>query len=120
MNSVWERIYRHLRDNGIEVYSTGQHKGDCTSPYTVVKASGSGKVTGFSSDVAYFDLMMYVPISNYSELDPYVNKVKSIMKSLRPMIRESHYETPDFPDDTNNSHMRSVQYECWKKFYNTR
>lgn len=116
---LWERIYNHLTQKGFDVYAPGQHKGDCLSPYVVVKPSGATQFGEYSSDIIYYDLLVYVPQEHFSQLSVEVAKLKSAMKELYPMLRESHIETPAFTDDTNKSHMWSIQYHTYRKFYNT-
>lgn len=114
--SRWQDIYEHLTEKGFSVYSPGQHQGECLSPYVVVKDMGGSRFGGFTSMRHLYDLMCYVPQDNFSELEPFVQKVKTAMLSLYPMIRPAHFETPSFYDDTNRSHMISVQYINYKKF----
>lgn len=114
--SRWQDIYKHLTKNGFEVYSPGQHQGECLSPYVVVKDMGSSSLGNFTSMKHLYDVMCYVPQDHFSELEPFVQRVKTTMLGLYPMIRPAHYETPSFYDDTNHSHMISVQYINYKKF----
>lgn len=114
--SRWQDIYEHLTEKGFSVYSPGQHQGECLSPYVVVKDMGGSRFGDFTSMRHLYDLMCYVPQDNFSELEPFVQKVKTAMLSLYPMIRPAHFETPSFYDDTNRSHMISVQYINYKKF----
>jgi len=61
--------------------------------------------------------MCYVPKNQFTYLEQYVDKVKTIMEGLKPMIMPMHYETPSFYDDTVKAHMISIQYRNYKKFY---
>ena len=45
---MFTQIYRHLKDNGFDVYSIGQHKGICTNPYIVIKENGESEIAGTS------------------------------------------------------------------------
>lgn len=114
--SRWQDIYEHLTQKGFDTYSPGQHQGECTSPYVVVKDMGGSRLGDFTSMKHLYDIMCYVPQDHFSELEPFVQKVKTAMLGLYPMIRPAHYETPSFYDDTNRSHMISVQYINYKKF----
>ena len=113
---MFERIYKHLKANGIDVFSVGQHKGDCLSPYVVVKPLGTTPFYDFSTTDNRYDLLCYVPREQFSQLEPFVVKVKNLMKQLEPTIKTTHNETPSYVDDLNNSHMRSVEYVCYKRF----
>lgn len=114
--SRWQDIYTHLKKEGFDVYSPGQHQGECTSPYVVVKDMGVSQFVTFSSNRALYDIMCYVPKDHFSQLEPFVHKLKSSMSKMYPMIRPAHYETPSFYDDTVKGHMISVQYINYRKF----
>ena len=36
-DSVWQDIYKHLKSNGLDVYSPSTKTGECTKEYVVVK-----------------------------------------------------------------------------------
>jgi hypothetical protein len=111
----WQDIYSHLEDNNIEVYEPNQHDGDCETPYVVVKGAGASPVAGVSTQNVLYDLMCYVPSTYYSQLDTYVDSIKSLMKKLEPMVRATAIETTPFYDDTVKAWMVSVQYQNYKK-----
>ena len=113
--SQWMNIYRQLRADGVDVYSPGQHQGECISPYTVLRDAGSNQLGDFSSTRALYEILCYVPQDQYSTLEPYVEEVKSSMKKLYPAIVPTHFETPSFLDDTVKGHMISVQYRNNRK-----
>lgn len=113
--SLWQKIYNHLKSRGIDVYSPGQHQGECTSPYTVVKTAGSNQLLDYSSTQPLYDVMCYVPEEFYSRLEPYVETVKGFMKELYPMIVPMEFETASFLDDTVKGHMISIQYRASRK-----
>ena len=48
---MFTQIYRHLKDNGFDVYSIGQHKGICTNPYIVIKENGESEIAFLSSSI---------------------------------------------------------------------
>lgn len=106
----WKRIYRQLRAQGLDVYSPGEHKGDCVSPYVVVKTLGSNRIQNFTSVSQEYDILMYVPKHQYSTLEEFVESVKMAMKPLEPAILPMYSQTPPFYDDTVKGHMVSMQY----------
>lgn len=114
--SCWKDIYTHLKNEGFDVYSPGQHQGECTSPYVVVKDMGAARFVEFSSNRVLYDIMCYVPKDHFSQLEPFVNSMKTSMRKMFPRIRPAHYETPSFYDDTVKGHMISVQYINYRKF----
>lgn len=113
--SIWKQIYAHLKQDGFDVYSPGQHRGECTTPYVVVKDAGSTRVSQFSSTQTLYDVMCYVPAEQFSTLEPFVHQVKSSLDGLYPMLVPMNFETGSFLDDTVKGHMISVQYRNNKK-----
>ena len=113
--SQWKAIYKQLKADGIDVYSPGQHQGDCVSPYVVVKDAGVSPTLSFSSSQALYDVMCYVPQMKFSSLEPYVETVKESVKKLYPMIVPTNFQTASFLDDTVKGHMVSIQYRNNRK-----
>jgi hypothetical protein len=113
--SRWKDIYSHLKKAGFEVYSPGQHQGECTSSYVVIKDAGATKLGGFSSTQATYDILCYVPGQHFSQLEPFVESVEAAMRGLYPMMRPAHFRTPSFYDDTVKGHMISTQYINYQK-----
>ena len=89
----WEDIFEKLQEHGIDVVAS----------------------TEISSSQDLYDLMCYVPKDNYSTLEPFVDRVETIMDELFPMIRPMHFRTSSFYDDSVKAHMISTQYVNWKK-----
>lgn len=114
-DSRWQDIFLHLKNAGFEVYSPGQKVGECLSEYVVVKSNGSSKHASFSTDVDLYLVICYVPKEKYSELEPFITKVKDSMKGLRPMILPQGSQTPSYYDDSVKAHMISISYKNYKK-----
>lgn len=108
-------IYKHLLNNGVEVYSPSQKTGECTAPYTVIKDAGTTQYNGFSSTQTLYDVMCYVPKDRFTELEKYVAQVKKLMQQLKPMIMPTYFETASFYDDSVKAHMISIQYRNMRK-----
>lgn len=113
--SQWKTIYTHLKEDGFDVYSPGQHQGECISPYVVVKDMGTSKFGNFSSTKSLYDILCYVPRDQFSQLEPFVGELEDSMNKLYPAIRSAHYKTPSFYDDAVKGHMISVQYVTYQK-----
>lgn len=111
----WQDIYLRLKENSIDVYSPGQHAGKCEAKYAVVKEAGASQVAGISQQQALYDIMCYVPKNQYSTLGVYVEQIKTVMKSLKPMIMPMYMETTPFYDDSVEAWMVSIQYRNMKK-----
>lgn len=113
--SRWEDIFNCLKKNGFDVQSPGMAVGECISPYVVVKNDGSTTHSGFSTDVALYAVMCYVPKKAYSKLEPLVQSVKKAMVELEPMLKQYGQETPSYYDDSVKAHMVSIEYKNYKK-----
>lgn len=113
--SRWEDIFQHLQTHNFEVYPPGVKVGECKKRYIVVKNNGSSKHSGISTDDDFYSVMCYVPKMKYSDLEPMVQEVKSVMKELKPMILPAGSQTPSYYDDGVKAHMISVEYKNYKK-----
>lgn len=93
--SCWKTIFRHLKQNGYDVYPPGLKEGEASSIYVVVRNAGRTKVPGHSSDRQYYDLMLYVPRNRYSEIEIESRKLTKCLDKLFPLIRATrHTEIP--------------------------
>lgn len=108
--TMWERIFNHLKQQGIDVYPPATHQGECKSRYAVLKESGSSQFNTFSTEVQYYNLLCYVPKDEYTSLKRFVKECEGIMGGLAPMIMPTGLKTPDFYDDSIKAHMVSIQY----------
>ena len=114
-SSRWKDIFDHLKNAGFEVYSPGIKTGNCQSPYIVIKYDGSTRRAGISTNEDFYAVLCYVPKQQYSELEPFVQRVKKEMKKLEPMILPQASQTPSFYDDGFQAHMISIEYKNYKK-----
>ena len=114
-NTRWQDIYNHLKGAGIDVFSPGQHQGDCLSPYVVVKYAGSARFKQYSSTQAFYELLCYIPANQYSILEEYLDQVRTAMRGLQPLIMPTHDELESFYDADVKGHMVSLQYRNNRK-----
>lgn len=112
---VWQLAYKHLKSKGFEVYSPGQHSGECTSKYVVVNIGSSIAFQSFTTMQTPYDFLCYVPKDNFSQLEGYVSSVENALKDLYPVLRSSNFRTPAYYDDSVNGHMISTQYVNYRK-----
>ena len=119
LESRAQDIYRHLKDNDFAVFWPGQKVGDCTYPYVVVKNDGGYRHVSFSSNRDMYAIQCYVPRNSYSKLEPMVQRVKTVMYELYPMIQYYGQDMPSFYDDTVKAHYITIEYENYKKLYIT-
>ena len=104
----WQTIYKHLKSNDFDVYSLGQHKGECKSPYIVLRNNGT-TINGSVADRRY-EILFYVPVSQYSSIEDYVESVKKCMQKLFPAVRLKVDESTHYLDNDVNAYMTSVEY----------
>lgn len=110
---VWDIVQRALIDAEIDAYPPGKHKGDCKEPYVVVKDAGSAQLPGYSTENHLYNILCYVPLSDFLELSEFKERVKAVMAAppIYPMLIPTGIETPSFLDDTVNGYMISIQYK---------
>lgn len=107
---MFKEIYKHLKDNGFDVYSIGQHEGICTNPYIVVKENGESEVVGTSLINDTVELLIYYPVGRYSELSSYKKRILNIMKYQRG-VRRVIEAMPTIIDDDKKAYMTSFTYK---------
>ena len=117
MSTRWQDIYTFLKNKGIDVYSPGQHQGDCLSPYVVIRELNSVPVSGFSTNTDLYAILCYVPENHYSQLKSFVNNIEELMKELEPMIMPTHQRDSSFYDEDIKAHMISLRYQNRVKQY---
>ena len=111
---MFAQIYKHLKNNGFDVYSIGQHEGICTSPYIVVKENGESEVVGTSLVNNVVELLIYYPIGKYSELSSYKKRILDVMKYQKG-VRRIIEAMPTIIDDDKKAYMTSFTYKKIKK-----
>ena len=109
---TWKEIYAFLKDKGYDVYSPGQHRGKCDSPYIVIVSGGT--VQNHSTRIKTYELLMYYPVDRYSEFDAFIEKVRTDMKILFPRLLLVDDEQPHFLDDNVSAYMTSFIYKTGK------
>lgn len=114
-NSRLKDIYDCLKENHFAVYFPGQHQGECTSNYVVVKDVTATKSLSFSTMIHYYDVLCYVPQQRFGDLEPFMDEVKNCMKQLVPMIKPANTETGSFYDESIKGWMKSVQYQNYRQ-----
>ena len=111
---MFTQIYKHLKNNGFDVYSIGQHEGICTKPYIVVKENGESEIAGTSLTNDMVELLIYYPTGRYTELLSYKKRILNIMKYQKG-IRRVIDPMPTIIDDDKKAYMTSFSYRKIKK-----
>lgn len=78
------------------------------SPYVVVRSAGS--VTLVNMEDKRYELLIYVPATEYSEMETMVANVKAAMKQLAPLIKLWRDESPHYLDNDVKGYMTSLTY----------
>ena len=114
--TVWERVFLLLKSKGIDVYSPGQHKGQCTSLYVVVKNSGTIPSLGATqSGSQTIDVILYCPLTNYTSLEPYTIKIQQLLHELREFIRPTGNIIGVLVDDNVDAYTNTIEYQTFQK-----
>lgn len=108
----WKTLYHYLKSAGFDVYSIGQHKGVCESPYIVLRNNGTNIVDSVAD--RHYEIMMYVPVDRYSEMEDFVESVKLNMSKLWPHVLLYEDEAPHYLDDEKKAYMTSLIYRVPK------
>ena len=106
---MFAQIYKHLKNNGFDVYSVGQHEGVCTSPYIVIKENGESEIVGTSLTNDIVELLIYYPVGAYSKLNEYKQSVLYTMKLLKGITRVID-PMPTIIDDDKKAYMTSFYF----------
>lgn len=112
--TVWQKIYLHLKKLGYEVYSPGQKRNKCTDSYIVIKENGIHGQEG-SNKVGYklIDIIIYHPMSNYSSMEFYVENIKQALQVIKE-LRPTGNETPAIMDSEVQAYTTSIGYQALK------
>lgn len=108
----WETIYLHLKKNGLDVYSLGQHQGKCLTPYLVLRDNGKTRRRGIEKPE--YEVLMYYPADHYSEFSGYIDQVKCAMNELYPCLILKEDEQPHYLDAQVDGYMTSLIYQGTK------
>ena len=106
---MFAQIYKHLKDNGFDVYSIGQHEAICTKPYIVIKENGENEIAGTSLTNDIVELLIYYPLGTYSKLNEYKQSTLYTMKLLKG-VRRVIEPMPTIIDDDKKAYMTSFTY----------
>jgi hypothetical protein len=113
--SQWQQLYDFLKSKKLNIYSPSQPIGECKNKYIAIKYAGSTRHAYCSTDVDIYTIFCYVPKNNYSEIEGYVQEVKSAMKGIYPQFIPTGQQTPSFYDEDIKAHMVSIDYKNYKK-----
>lgn len=106
----WKDIFEHLKKSGFDVYSLAQCKGICKSPYLVLRNNGCNKA-GSTTTTAY-EILVYVPVNQYSSMEDYIEEVQDCMQKLFPAVQveDGQNESLHYLDEEVQAYMCSLPY----------
>lgn len=111
--TLWQEIYLHLIKYGYEIYSPGQKRDKCINPYVVIKENGTHALVGNISGYKIFDIIIYYPLDQYSEMEFYVENIKGALKEIEN-LRPTGNETSTIIDNEVKAYTTSVEYQQFK------
>ncbi|BFN04371.1 hypothetical protein [Clostridium tetani] len=111
--TLWQKIYLHLKKLGYKVYSPGQKRDKCTESYLVIKENGTYALNSNVNGYKLFDIIIYHPMSNYSTMEFYVENIKQAMKDITE-LRPTGNETPAIIDEKIEAYTTSIEYQQFK------
>lgn len=106
---MFKELYLHLKNNGFNVYSIGQHKGVCIDPYIVISEIGDSDIVGKNLMNKNIELLIYYPLGKYSEFSGYIEQIKKAMKELSHFRRVIN-PNPIIVDDDKQAYMTFLAY----------
>lgn len=112
---MFVKVFTHLQDKEIKVYSPGHHEGLCKESYVVLQDSGTNAFAGTNKlGFSVLDVIIYHPMNKYSTLFNYVKEVKEYIKEVKD-LRYGGYESPVLLDSEKQAYTTSIQYQVQKK-----
>lgn len=112
---MWKDIFDKLKEKELNPFPPGTHKGECKEPYCVVKETG--QLPSLQSNrlgQKTMDIIVFVPLSSYVALDPYIKNIRAALKEL-PNLRKTGFETQAITDDDKQAYTMSIEYTILKK-----
>lgn len=117
-DSRWGDIFSLLKSKGVNVKSPTTKVGVVSEPVVIVRMSGVMQHTEYSTDDYSYELVICVPESQYSKLEPYVIQVRDYMKELYPMLTDDRNVSTSMFDEDFRAHYVTASYTNHRKFNN--
>lgn len=106
---MFEKIYKKLKSNDIDVYSIGQHKGVCENPIVIIKEHEPMEVVGSNYYNNTVNLICYYPLGAYTKVKEFKNKICNCMEELKEFEREM-VGNPTMVDDDKQAYLFTLRY----------
>ena len=105
-------LFDFLTENDFDVYFIGQKKGNCTKKFIVIRDSGIIPITSNKTATQIIDIIGYVPNSKYTEIEPFKENIKEVMKEYPARITGE--ESPVVPDNEVKGYTFVITYQIQK------
>lgn len=116
--TVWQRVFLYLQRCEVDIYSPGQHQGECVEPYVVLVNGGTQGFNG-SNQIGsqLIDVIVNYPLNNYSGMEPYMANLIDLLSSedIKHYIRYTGEITPVVVDDTSKSYTATLTYQTFQR-----
>jgi len=110
-----QQIYTHLNSKGLSPYFPGQHKGECTSPFVIIREGTQiPSINTNRTGQRVMDFIIFVPVNSYIAVKPYAEDVRTALKDLK-YLRKTGTETTIITDDEKKAYTTSIEYIVQKK-----
>ncbi len=110
-----QQIYTHLKNKGLSPYFPGLHKGECISPFVIIREGAQiPSINTNRTGQRVMDFIIFVPVNSYIVVKPYVEDVRTALKELK-YLRKTGTETPIITDDEKKAYTTSIEYIVQKK-----
>jgi hypothetical protein len=112
---MYKKIYSKLKENKLNPYPIGGHRGECKEDYCVIK-EGTQVPTINTNKLGYkrIDIILFIPIGSYIEVEDYAKEIRKAMQELK-FLRKTGAETPIVVDDEKKAYTMSIEYQVMKK-----
>lgn len=110
---IIEMSFDALRSADVPVYFPGTHKGECTSPYAVIKKLSSSQYVTYSTDIHYMEIICYAP--NVSGCYELAERVKSGLREIYPAVRSTRDVSEPYWSEVSRCWMVQLEYSYYKK-----
>ena len=111
---MYKKIVDILTEEGLDVYSIGQHKGACSEPFIVVKEYLSTSTTGKVIVSNTIDIFPFYPLGRYTQVSAYINKVDQAMLTI-PGLERIYDGGPITIDDNKEAYTTRLSYRLLKR-----
>lgn len=108
-------IYNCLKKANIPTYLQGQHTGECRNAYVVVKPGIVAPYLQLSTNVCYYELLLYIPKDHPTQIETFKETVKTAMLDIYPMLSFADSESSPYFDDSVKAWMVDLTYRNFRK-----